>query len=224
MQLKTLGITCFAATALWGGQTASSRLESANEVLTEIMSAPDKGIPRELLEKSQCIVIVPGLKKAAFIVGGKFGRGFILCRASSDRGWSAPAAVKVEGGSFGFQIGGSETDAIMLVMNQRGAEKLLQSKFTLGGDATVAAGPVGRQASADTDLKMHAEILTYSRARGVFAGIALDGATLRPDKEANKELYRGGHTNKQILMGGMKSTTAGTALRADLTKYSAYKE
>jgi len=224
MHLKALGITCLAATALWANQSATSRLETANEVLSEIMSAPDKGIPQDLIERSQCIVIVPGLKKAAFIVGGKYGRGFILCRAASDRGWSAPAAIKVEGGSFGFQIGGSETDAIMLVMNKRGAEKLLQSKFTLGGDASVAAGPVGRQASADTDLKMQAEILTYSRSRGVFAGVALDGATLRPDKEANKELYRGGHTNKQILMGGVKSTTVGSALRAELTKYSAHKE
>src|SRR5712671_1384305 len=176
----------------------AKRLQESAAVFSEIMSAPDKGIPDELLEKAQCIVIVPGMKKGAFIVGGQYGKGFIECRRASGKGWSAPAAVKVEGGSFGFQIGGSETDAIMLVMNKRGAEKLLSSKFTLGADASVAAGPVGRSASADTDAKMQAEILTYSRSRGVFAGIALDGATLRPDKESNTELYGSGLTNKQI--------------------------
>jgi lipid-binding SYLF domain-containing protein len=169
-------------------------------------------------------VIVPGIKKAAFIVGGKYGKGFIECRRVSGKGWSAPAAVKVEGGSFGFQIGGSETDAIMLVMNKRGAEKLLSSKFTLGADASVAAGPVGRTASADTDLKLQAEILTYSRARGVFAGVALDGATLRPDNETNTEMYGGRRTNKQILRGGAKATDAGTQLAADLNRYSTRKE
>src|SRR6266852_4919267 len=158
---------------------SAKRLEESAAVFSEIMSAPDKGIPDELLEKAQCIVIVPGMKKGAFIVGGQYGKGFIECRRASGKGWSAPAAVKVEGGSFGFQIGGSETDAIMLVMNKKGVEKLLSSKFTLGADATVAAGPVGRSASANTDAKMQAEILTYSRSRGVFAGIALDGATLR---------------------------------------------
>jgi SH3 domain-containing YSC84-like protein 1 len=179
MKLKRLGIVCLSAGVLYGGESAATRLKTSAEVLTEIMSAPDKGIPDELLDKAQCIVIVPGIKKAAFIVGGKYGKGFIECRRASGKGWSAPAAVKIEGGSFGFQIGGSETDAIMLVMNKRGAEKLLSSKFTLGADASVAAGPVGRTASAGTDLKMQAEILTYSRSRGVFAGVALDGATLR---------------------------------------------
>jgi lipid-binding SYLF domain-containing protein len=188
------------------------------------MSAPDQGIPDELLEKAQCVVIVPGIKKAAFVVGGQYGKGFIECRRASGEGWSAPAAVKVEGGSFGFQIGGSETDAIMLVMNKRGAEKLLSSKFTLGADASVAAGPVGRSASANTDLKLQAEILTYSRSRGVFAGIALDGATLRPDNETNAEMYGGRPTNKQILRGGAKATEAGTELAADLNRYSTRKE
>jgi lipid-binding SYLF domain-containing protein len=193
-------------------------------VLTEIMSAPDKGIPDELLDKSECIVIVPGIKKAAFIVGGQFGKGFIECRRASGKGWSAPAAVKVEGGSFGFQIGGSETDAIMLVMNKKGAEKLLSSKFTLGADASVAAGPVGRSASANTDAKMQAEILTYSRSRGVFAGIALDGATLRPDNETNTEMYGGRPTNQQILRGDTKATEAGIELAADLNRLSTRKE
>ena len=224
MKLKRLGIACLSAGVLYAGESAATRLKTSAEVLTEVMSAPDKGIPDELLEKAQCVVIVPGIKKAAFVVGGQYGKGFIECRRASGRGWSAPAAVKVEGGSFGFQIGGSETDAIMLVMNKRGAEKLLSSKFTLGADASVAAGPVGRSASANTDLKLQAEILTYSRSRGVFAGIALDGATLRPDNETNSEMYGGRPTNKQILRGSTKATEAGTELAADLTRYSTRKE
>jgi SH3 domain-containing YSC84-like protein 1 len=224
MKLKRLGIMCLSAGALFASETANTRLKTSAEVLTEIMAAPDRGLPQELLEKSQCIVIVPGMKKGAFIVGAEYGKGFITCRRISGSGWSAPAAVKVEGGSFGFQIGGSETDAVMLVMNKRGAEKLLSSKFTLGADASVAAGPVGRSSSADTDLKLQAEILTYSRARGVFAGIALKGATLRPDKEANRELYGSHLTNRQILRGKTMSTEAGIELAADLTRYSAHKE
>src|ERR1700680_719581 len=224
MKLRRLGIACLSAGLLYGSESAATRLKTSSEVLTEIMTAPDKGIPQELLEKSQCIVIVPGMKKGAFIVGAEVGRGFIMCRGLSGSGWSAPAAVKVEGGSFGFQIGGSETDAIMLVMNKRGADKLLSSKLTLGADASVAAGPVGRSASADTDLKMQAEILTYSRSRGVFAGVALNGATLRPDQEANSELYGGRLTNRQILRGRATSTGGGTAVAAELTRYSAHKE
>jgi lipid-binding SYLF domain-containing protein len=195
-------------------------LNTAHEVFSEIMGAPDKGIPQDLLEKSHCIVIVPGLKKGAFIFGGKYGRGYILCRDSAGTGWSAPGGVTVEGGSFGFQIGGEETDAIMLVMNQRGAEKLLSSKFTLGADASVAAGPLGRTSSAETDLQMHAEILTYSRTRGIFAGISLSGATLRPDHDANEILYKGKHTNQQIVMGKTDPPAAAAPLRADLAKYS----
>ena len=224
MKLKTLGIVCLSAGVLYGGESAANRLKTSAVVLTEIMATPDNGIPEELLEKSQCIVIVPGIKKAALILGGQYGKGFIECRRVSGKGWSAPAAVKVEGGSFGFQIGGSETDAIMLVMNKRGAKKLLSSKFTLGVDASVAAGPVGRSASANTDLKMQAEILTYSRSRGVFAGVALDGATLRPDNESNTEMYGGQRTNEQILGGETKATEAGTELAADLTRYSTRKE
>jgi len=206
-------------------ESVATRLQTSSDVLTEVMSAPDSGIPQELMEKSQCIVIVPGLKKAAFIVGGKYGRGFISCRSNAGPGWSSPAGVKVEGGSVGFQIGGSETDVVMLVMNKRGSEKLLSSKFTLGADASVAAGPVGRTASADTDLKLHAEILTYSRTRGVFAGVALNGATLRPDKETNTELYGSGVTNRQIVMGRkMRSPIMAAGLTANLNKYSLRKE
>jgi lipid-binding SYLF domain-containing protein len=210
---------------IYGAESATTRLQSSAEVLNEILSAPDKGIPQELLEKAQCVVVVPGLKKGAFIVGGKYGKGFMSCRRPSGRGWSAPAAVRVEGGSFGFQIGGSETDAVMLVMNERGAEKLLSSKFTLGADASVAAGPVGRTSSANTDAKMQAEILTYSRSRGVFAGVALDGATLRPDEEGNTELYgASGSSNKEIVMGNVHAPAAASGLLAELNKFSRTKE
>src|SRR5882672_5917257 len=161
-----------------GDDDTTKRLNAAADVLEEIMAAPDKGIPQDLLDKAACAVVVPNVKKGAFIVGAKYGRGFIVCRKKSGRGWSAPGGVKVEGGSVGFQIGGSETDVIMLVMNERAIDKLLSSKFTIGADASVAAGPVGRTSSAATDAQLHADILTYSRSRGLFAGVSLEGATL----------------------------------------------
>jgi len=221
--LQPLLIASIFASAVYGSESPASRLQAADEVLSEVMNTPDKGIPQDLLGKAQCIVIVPGLKKGAFIIGGKYGRGFILCR-NPDSGWSAPGGVIVEGGSFGFQIGGQETDAIMLVMTKRGAEKLLSSKFTLGGDASVAAGPVGRTSSADTDLKFQAEILTWSRARGVFAGISLNGATLRPDNDSNRELYGREDSNQEIAMGKTAPPAAAAALRSHLSRYSARRE
>jgi SH3 domain-containing YSC84-like protein 1 len=232
MKLKGLakfGIACLnmgvlSMGLLYGGESAAKRLNSAGVVFTEIMGTPDKGIPQDLLESSQCIVIVPGMKKAAFIFGGNYGVGFMLCRHASGLGWSAPGSVRIEGGSVGFQIGASETDVIMLVMNKRGAEKLLSSKFTLGADASVAAGPVGRTSSANTDAQMHAEILSYSRSRGLFIGISLDGATLRPDNDANKELYGRKLTNEQIVLGKIQSPASGSKLNAELNKYSARQE
>jgi len=181
----------------------TERLDKAAAVFDEVMGISDKAIPQTLLDKSECVVLVPGLKKGAFIVGAKFGRGFISCRNAGGAGWSAPGAVRVEGGSFGFQIGGSETDVIMLVMNERGVERLLRSKFTLGGDASVAAGPVGRDASAQTDAMMTAEILTWSRSRGVFAGVSLQGATLRQDIDVNTDLYGKAYENAQIVKSGL---------------------
>jgi SH3 domain-containing YSC84-like protein 1 len=219
---KALGIAFASAGMLSAADTAATRLNTSTVVLTEVMSAPDRGIPRDLLGKSQCVVIVPGLKKGAFLAGAEFGRGFISCRRASGNGWSTPAAIRVEGGSFGFQIGGSETDAIMLVM-KGGVDKLLADKFTLGADASVAAGPVGRSSSANTDAQMHAEILTYSRSRGVFAGIAFDGATLRPDATTNTELYHSGLSNKQIVSGRNRATPAGSKLMAELKLYSAHR-
>ena len=177
------------------------RLDEAAAVFSEVMATPDKGIPQELLENAHCIVIVPGMKTAAFLVGGKFGKGYLSCRNKGGAGWSAPGTVRIEGGSVGFQIGGSETDLIMLVMNQGGADKLLSSKFTLGAEGSVAAGPVGRTATAQTDLQMHAEILSWSRSQGLFAGVALEGATLREDLDDNATLYGKKLENREIVMG-----------------------
>ena len=195
------------------------RLDASARVLGEIMGTPDKGIPQDLLAKAACVVVIPGVKKGAFIVGAKYGRGFIVCRKSGG-GWSAPAGVKVEGGSVGFQIGGSETDVVMLVMNEGAIPKLLSSKFTIGADASATAGPVGRTASAATDAQMHAQLLTYSRARGLFAGVSLEGATLRPDDDANKDLYSTAMSNKDIVMGSVASPPAAAGLLAELNKYS----
>jgi len=154
------------------------------------MATPDKGIPQDMLANAHCIVIVPGLKTAAFLVGGKYGKGYVSCRSKSGVGWSAPGTVRIEGGSVGFQIGGSQTDLIMLVMSERGADKLLSSKFTLGAEGSVAAGPVGRTATAQTDAQMHGEILSWSRSQGVFAGLALEGATLRQDLHTLRQKTR----------------------------------
>jgi SH3 domain-containing YSC84-like protein 1 len=196
--------------------TASERLQESAVVLKEILSAPDQGIPRDLLNEAHCVVVIPAMKSAAFLVGGKYGRGFVVCRQDARAGWGAPASVRMEGGSFGFQIGASETDVVMLVMNQRGMDKLLQSKFTLGGAAEVAAGPVGRSSTAQTDAKMTAKILSYSRSRGVFAGVSLQGATLRQDLDENQELYGRRLTNKQIVMKRMKAPAAASELLAVL--------
>ena len=189
MKLLIMAGLAFSTTLLALDREPAKRLGEAAAVLSEIMSTPDKGIPRDLLEKAHCIVIVPSVKTAAFVVGAKFGKGYLSCRNEGGMGWSAPATIRIEGGSFGFQIGGSETDLVMLVMNQGGRNKLLASKFTLGAEGSVAAGPVGRTATAQTDAQMHAEILSWSRSQGLFAGIALEGATLREDLDDNATLY-----------------------------------
>jgi len=199
----------------------AKRLEESATVFSEIMSAPDKGIPDELLEKAQCIVIVPGMKKGAFIVGGQYGKGYLTCRRNNGRGWSAPGTVRMEGGSVGFQIGGSETDVIMLVMNHRGEDKLLASQFTLGAEGEVAAGPVGRSSTAETDALMRAEILSWSRSRGAFAGIALKGATLRQDMEENEALYGKKLENREIVTTGIAPPPPAAKLLALLNRYHA---
>jgi lipid-binding SYLF domain-containing protein len=198
---------------------SAKRLEESAAVFSEIMSAPDKGIPDELLEKAQCIVIVPGMKKGAFIVGGQYGKGYLTCRRKNGHGWSAPGTVRMEGGSVGFQIGGSETDVIMLVMNHRGEDKLLSSQFTLGAEGEVAAGPVGRSSTAETDARMRAEILSWSRSRGAFAGIALKGATLRQDLEENEALYGKKLENREIVTAGIAAPSSAAKLLALLNRY-----
>ena len=219
MRKFALALALSSSAVLFAADTAAERMSDATKVFTEIMSTPDKGIPQDLLEKAHCIVIVPGLKQAAFVVGGKFGRGYAVCRQKGG-GWGAPAAVRVEGGSVGFQIGGSSTEVVMLVMNEQGMRRLLEDKFTLGGEATVAAGPVGRTTSANTDVQLSAEILSWSRSKGLFAGIALQGATLRPDVDVNQELYGAKLTNKEILTGDVKSPASAQPLIAALSKYS----
>ncbi len=184
------------------------RLNASADTLIDMMRASDQGIPQDLIDKARCVVVIPGMKKAGFIFGAEEGRGFAVCRREGGVGWSAPAAMRSEGGSFGFQIGASETDVALLIMNDGGMRHLLPDKFTVGGDASVAAGPVGRDASARTDAMMNAEILSYSRSRGLFAGIALSGVTLRPDGDTNRELYGHEATNHEILTGDFKTPAA----------------
>lgn len=218
LSVVLLSTTLMMASEQEDRKKVDDRLQTAGEVLKEVMATPDKSIPDDLLKKAHCAVIVPGVKKGAFLVGAQYGKGFVTCRKKS--GWSAPAAIRVEGGSFGFQIGGEETDVIMLVMNARGAEKLMTSKFTLGGDASVAGGPVGRTATAQTDAMMHAEILTWSRARGVFAGISLAGATLRPDEDDNEVLYGKKLGTKEVVYSNRMAPAAAQPLLSLLKHYS----
>jgi lipid-binding SYLF domain-containing protein len=217
----TLAIAPLAIAPLLAKDSDSvKRLNEAAVVFSEVMATPDKGIPEDLLANARCIVIVPSLKTAAFVVGAKYGKGFVSCR--HDGGWSAPGAVRVEGGSVGFQIGGSMTDVIMLVMNEGGENKLLSDKFTLGGEASAAAGPVGRTATAQTDLQMHAEILSWSRSQGLFAGVALEGATLRQDLDDNAKIYGNKLSNREILTTAVATPRSAARLIAELNQHPAH--
>jgi lipid-binding SYLF domain-containing protein len=219
----TMATTLALTPLLAADNEPAKRLDAAAAVFSEIMATPDKGIPQELLENAHCIVIVPELKTAAFVLGGKFGKGYLSCRNTSGAGWSAPATVRIEGGSVGFQIGGSSTDLIMLVMSERGADKLLASKFTLGAEGSVAAGPVGRTATAQTDAQLHADILSWSRSQGLFAGVALEGATLRQDLDDNATLYGKKLENRDIVTKGVHAPQAAAKLMSLLNRYSAKK-
>jgi lipid-binding SYLF domain-containing protein len=219
MRKFALALSLCSSVALFAADSPRERLADTTKVFNEIMATPDKGIPQELLETAHCIIIVPGTKQAAFGIGAKFGRGYAVCRENRSH-WGAPAGIRVEGGSFGFQIGISNTDVVMLVMNERGMRRLLEDKFTLGGEATVAAGPVGREASANTDVQMQAEILSYSRSKGLFAGIALQGATLRQDIDVNQELYGSKLSNKEILKDGHAAPAGASELIHSLNRYS----
>jgi lipid-binding SYLF domain-containing protein len=217
----TLATLClFILPALLPAQKTDERLSDAATLFNEIMAAPDRGIPQDLLHKAHCVVLVPGVKKAAFGIGGKYGRGFVSCRKQSGEGWGPPGAVRIEGGSFGFQIGVSSTDVVLLVMNPRGMKKLLTSKFTLGGDASVAGGPVGRSASAQTDAFMTAEILSWSRSKGLFAGMSLEGATLRNDIDENEAMYGKRWNNQQVVNSGAAPPSGAKELMRALNKYS----
>ena len=203
----TLGVCIlFVASSAFAANKEQERLENSGTVLQEVMDVPDN-IPQELLEKAECIIVFPSVLKAAFVVGGSYGRGAMVCRTGEhfNGPWGAPAMYALEGGSVGFQIGGQATDLVLLVMNERGASSILDSKVKLGADASAAAGPKGRDASANTDAYLRAEILSYSRSRGLFAGISLEGSTLRPDDDANAEVYGRKITAREIVMGGKAS-------------------
>ncbi len=199
--------------------TPDKRLQNATASIDEVMNAPDKGIPRSLYNKARCVVIIPDVLKAAFIVGGKYGRGFVSCRHGVNGRFGTPASIRIEGGSYGLQIGGSSTDVYMLIMNESGMRKLLSDKFTIGGEAEAAAGPVGRDTSANTDVLLHTEILSWSRSRGLFAGISLEGSTLRPDNGENEKLYGVKISNRQILSGEAQTPAGAQPLVAELNRY-----
>jgi len=227
MKLR-IGMAAIALASLLGAADQPKEVERVNDAATvfdEVMGIKERSIPQELLDKSECVIVVPGLKSAAFIIGGKYGKGVISCRPQSGEGWSAPFTVRIEGGSIGLQLGGKETDYVMLVMNQRGVDKLLQSKFTLGADISVAGGPVGREADAQTDAQMHAEMLAYSRSRGLFAGVSINGATMRPDQADNRLIFGKPVTGKEVLRDGtVKAPGAVQKLIDTLNKYSSRKK
>jgi len=197
--VTTLGLLVILNAVASDREDDVKRTQKAAQVFKEIMSTPDRGIPQELLETVKCIAIIPGDVKFAFIFGGNYGRGLATCR--TEHGWSAPMFLAIEGGSVGYQIGGSSTDLVMLFMNDHALQSLLSDKFKIGADASVAAGPVGRHAAADTDAKMKAEILSYSRAKGVFAGVSLDGAVVQADKSGDEAMY-GEHVNRHEILSG----------------------
>jgi lipid-binding SYLF domain-containing protein len=194
-----------------------NRTNKATQVFKEIMNAPDQGIPQDLLDSAKCIAIIPGDVKFAFIFGGNYGRGLATCR--TEHGWSAPMFVAVDGGSVGYQIGGSSTDLVMLFMNDHALQSLLSDKFKLGADASVAAGPVGRHASAGTDLKLNAEILSYSRTKGVFAGVSLDGAVVQADKSGDEAMYGHDVDRHEILHGKIAVPESARPLLHEISEY-----
>jgi SH3 domain-containing YSC84-like protein 1 len=208
----------FAADEAARESKAAERTQAAAEVLNEIQGAPDKGIPQEVLGSAECVAVVPSMLKGGFIVGGKYGRGLASCR--TPKGWSAPAFFVVTGGSFGFQIGGQAVDLVMLIMNKDGMKHLLSSQFALGADASVAAGPVGRHAEGNTDWKMRAEVLTYSRARGLFAGVSLNGAVVKQDKDSTREFYGHMVSFPASLQGEVEAPAGANPFLSSLAKWA----
>jgi SH3 domain-containing YSC84-like protein 1 len=221
-----IGLTAATLCAAHSPNKEQERLENSGVVMQEIMNIPDN-IPQEVLEKAECVIVFPSVLKAAFVVGASYGRGAMVCRTGEHfRGpWGAPAMYALEGGSVGFQIGGQATDLVLLIMNERGASSILDSKVKLGGDASVAAGPVGRDAAANTDAYMRAEVLSYSRTRGLFAGVSLEGSTLRPDDNATEDIYGRRLTAREIVLGGhVEVPESGRHLVAVLQKGSPHNE
>jgi lipid-binding SYLF domain-containing protein len=215
--LLVSGSVCFAAPK----SKEAARLENATYVINEIMATPENGIPLDLLNRAVCVGIVPAEKKGAFLVGASFGRGALVCRINGTGAWGAPSMFTIYGGSYGLQIGGQSTDVVFIVMNSGGARKLLQSGVKLGADASAAAGPVGRDAKAETDVQLHAEILTYSRSRGLFAGLSLVGSVIRQDEDGNQRLYGHAVTAKDVLLRDkVPAPKAAKPLDDILTKWS----
>jgi lipid-binding SYLF domain-containing protein len=216
--LVSLCSMAFAADDQAKESKAGDRVQAAADVLNEIQSAPDSGIPQEILGRAECVAVVPSMLKGGFVVGAKYGRGLASCR--TPKGWSSPAFFAVKGGSFGFQIGGQAVDLVMLVMNNDGMQHLLSSQFALGADASVAAGPVGRHAEGNTDWKMRAQVLTYSRARGIFAGATLNGASIKQDKDSTREFYGHMVTNRAALTGEIDPPAAANPFLSVLAKWA----
>ena len=224
MRNRIVVLLILAVAGLGATNKAIERCTEAALLLEEIMGTPEKAIPLGLLDRAHCIALIPGVKKVGFVFGGKYGKGVLACRDKESKEWSGPSTVRIEGGSFGLQLGGSSTDVVLLVMNEQGVEKLQSSKFTLGADAAVAGGPVGRSAQAQTDAQMQAKILSYSRSRGLFAGVSLEGATLRPDKEANWRIYGEYVSPRQILAREVAPPETTKDLTTALKKYSLMAE
>jgi SH3 domain-containing YSC84-like protein 1 len=219
--VSVLAILLLGASAVFAGgnrHTEDKRLGQASEVFSEIMRTPDQGIPNDLLNKAQCVVIIPGMSKGGLLVGGDYGKGVATCRTAN--GWSAPSFLTIGGGSFGLQLGFEKVDVVMLVMNHRGMDRLLSDKFTLGGDAAAAAGPVGRDTSAQTDVEMTAEILTYSRAKGVFGGLTLNGTVVKQDHDDNRDFYGPNVSAREILNGNARVPSAAQPLISQLSRWS----
>ena len=228
LQKQLIAASLLATAAAFGEHKQTESLKRVHEstvVFTEIMDAKDRGIPHDLLDKAHCAIIVPGMKHGGFIVGAKYGKGVLMCRKAGG-GWRGPATIRLEGGSVGFQIGGGETDLVLLVMNERGADRRLKSEFTIGGEAAAMAGPVGRTVQADTDGFMRAEMLGYSRSRGVFAGIALEGSTLREDLDDNQAIYGKRLSNEEIMQSHVPPTPkpVGRELARTMNRYSTWEK
>ena len=218
----SIGLLAALALPVFAQDKEEERVENAGKVMKEILAAPDS-IPQSVLDKAECVVVLPSVVKFAIGIGGSYGRGVMTCRGGKNfhGKWGAPTMMALEGGSFGLQLGGQATDFVLLLMNDRSATGILTSKFKLGGDASAAAGPVGRDASAETDATMRADILSYSRARGLFAGVSLEGSTLRPDNDANKKLYGKEIDAKAIVLdGAVKAPPSATTLLSTLDKAS----